>query len=118
MPMGRSEEIERCLVCHNVDCSARGSVGIGEEIAERLAAAESRVEVTPYDCFGACAEGPNLVLYPEGTWYSLVQQADAEEIAQHIVGGPRVDRLTGRVDAALRGMILEILDCGLGRFYD
>lgn len=114
--MPRSSEIQNCLVCHNIDCKARGSVEIGDEIAERLAAAGSSVEVKPYLCFGACQEGPNIVLYPEGTWYMGAEQSDAEGIANHILGGPPVERLTSRVDPALRDLILEILDSGIVQF--
>ena len=113
--MERSGEIAMCLVCHNIDCKMRGSVEVGDEIAQRLAAVGSGVEVRPYICFGACTEGPNLVLYPEGTWYSGVQQSDAEEITQHILGGSRVERLSEGVDPELRDLILEILD-SLGQF--
>ena len=114
--MSRSQEIHSCLVCHNVDCADRGGVPIGEEIAALLAAAGSAVVVHPYDCFGLCTEGPNMLLYPEGTWYHGVQPEDAEEVVQHILGGPVVERLTGRVDPALRNLILEVIDSGLGRF--
>lgn len=31
------------------------------------------VEVKPYMCFGACQEGPNIVLYPEKSWYASVK---------------------------------------------
>ena len=111
--MSASQEIEMCLVCHNTDCKLRGSVEIGEEIAERLSTGGCPIEVKPYLCFGACTEGPNLVLYPEGTWYMGVQQSDAKEISEHIMGGPRVDRLTEKVDPALRDLILEILGSGV-----
>jgi (2Fe-2S) ferredoxin len=114
--VSRSQEIDSCLVCHNVDCAAHGSVAIGEEIAERLAAAGSSVVVKPYICFGACPDAPNVMLYPEGTWYMRVEQGDAKEIAEHILGGPRVDRLTERVDRGMQSLILEIIDAGLGRF--
>ena len=30
----------------------------------------SDVEVKPYMCFGACQEGPNVVIYPEKNWYA------------------------------------------------
>ena len=108
--MERSDEIEVCLVCHNVDCRMRGSEEVGEAIAQRLAEAGSSVAVKPYLCFGACTEGPNVVLYPQGTWYSGVQPGDAEAVAQHILGGPAVERLTEGIDPDLRELILEILD--------
>jgi len=112
----RSSEISSCLVCHNIYCAERGSIRIGEEIAARLEAAGSRVVVTPYICFGACPDAPNILLYPEGSWYTEVTQSDAAEIAQHILGGAPVERLRDRIDPGLRKLILEIIDSGLGRF--
>ena len=111
--MPRSDEIHTCLVCHNIDCKSRGSVEIGEDIAQQLKEGASAVQVKPYLCFGACQEGPNIVLYPEGTWYMGVKQADVDDIVGHIQGGQPVDRLTERVDPALRDLILEILESGM-----
>lgn len=114
--MSSPSDIEVFLVCHNIDCKLRGSVEIGDEIAQRLADAGSEVPVKPYLCFGACQEGPNMVVYPEGTWYMGVQQSDADEIAQHIMGGQAVTRLTEKVDPALRDLIVEILKSGIVQF--
>ena len=41
-----------------------------------------------------CAEGPVLVIYPEGTWYTFIDEADIDEIIQsHIISGIKVERL-------------------------
>jgi hypothetical protein len=45
-----------------------------------------------------------------------VKGEDAPDIAQHILGGPTAERLTERVDPALRDLILEILDSGIVQF--
>jgi (2Fe-2S) ferredoxin len=111
--MARSKEIEKCLVCTNVDCASRGSPAMLEQLKQDLAAAGSGVEVKSYLCFGACQDGPNMVLYPEGTWYMGVQPGDVPEIEQHILGGEPVTRLTERVDPNLRDLILEILESGM-----
>jgi (2Fe-2S) ferredoxin len=64
-------------------------------------------------CFGACQQGPNLVMYPQKVWYSGVKEADVEEIAGHAKGGPPVHRLTHNVDASLQDLIYQLLDAGL-----
>jgi len=110
--VARSKEIETCLVCVNIDCSSRGSKDILNDIKEKLGD-DSPVKVKEYLCFGACQDGPNIVLYPEGTWYMGVKQDDVDDIVGHIQGGPPVDRLTERVDPALRDLILEILESGM-----
>jgi len=111
--MARSSEIRTCLVCTNIDCASRGSQALLSEIQDRLAAAGSDVQVKSYLCFGACQDGPNMVLYPQGTWYMGVQQSDVEEIVAHILGGEPVSRLTEKVDPALRDLILDILESGM-----
>jgi (2Fe-2S) ferredoxin len=111
--LARSKEIEHCLVCVNIDCSSRGSKEILADIKERLDAAGSPVNVKEYLCFGACQDGPNLVLYPEGTWYMGVKREDVDDIVNHIKGGEPVARLTEKVDPALRDLILEILESGM-----
>jgi (2Fe-2S) ferredoxin len=109
----RPDRIDTCYVCVNLSCSEGGSRQVLDALQERLSG--SSVEVKEYICFGACWMGPNIVLYPQGTWYSDVQTGDVEEIATHIEGGPRVERLAkGGVDPGLYDLIISILDAGLG----
>lgn len=101
------------LVCQNVDCKNRGSELLLTELKKR--AAESGctdVEVKPYMCFGACHEGPNIVLYPEKSWYAGVKLEDLDEIAAHLTGGPDVVRLD-KIDRSLKELIYQLLDAGL-----
>ena len=114
--MERSEEIDVCIVCHNVDCASRGSIPIGEELVKQLGALGSSVKVVPHLCFSACEEGPNIVLYPQGTWYKGCQITDVKDIVAHIQGGEPVDRLVEDVDFALRDLILTMIDMGLVEF--
>ncbi len=45
-------------------------------------------------CLDRCQEGPVLVVYPEGTWYSYVDQEDIDEILEeHLVNNRVVERL-------------------------
>jgi len=84
-----------------------------EQFKTKLDEAGSPIDVKSYLCFGACQDGPNIVLYPEGTWYMGVQQTDVDEIMEHMLGGEQVTRLTERVDTGLRDLILEILESGM-----
>ena len=56
------------------------------------------VYVTQTMCLGVCpARGGTVVVYPEGTWYVGVGEADVAEIFDaHIVGGRPVERLLDR----------------------
>ncbi|MFY9268360.1 MAG: (2Fe-2S) ferredoxin domain-containing protein [Candidatus Manganitrophaceae bacterium] len=53
-----------------------------------------QILVTESSCLGPCSIGPNVVIYPDGTWYRGVQLNDVAEIMQeHIVRGQPVKRL-------------------------
>jgi (2Fe-2S) ferredoxin len=39
-----------------------------------------RVRVSQSGCLGLCQQGPNVILYPQGVWFSGVTQADADQI--------------------------------------
>jgi (2Fe-2S) ferredoxin len=102
-----------CLVCENIDCKSRGSEQLMEELKKRIAAKGlDDVEVKSYMCFGACQEGPNIVLYPEKSWYANVKPEDLDEITEHIAGGPHVQRLD-TIDRSLKELIYQLLDTGV-----
>ena len=53
-----------------------------------------QVRVNKSGCLDRCAGGPVAVVYPEGTWYTFVDEADVDEIVDsHLVGGKVVERL-------------------------
>ena len=102
-----------CLVCQNIDCKSRGSEKLTTELAQKIAAKGlNDVEVKPYMCFGACQEGPNIVLYPEKSWYAKVQPQDLDDIVEHLAGGPHVQRLD-TIDSSLKELIYQLLDTGV-----
>ena len=86
-------------------CSAHGSAKVLEalrkEVAERGLAND--VLVTACGSFGLCDRGPNLIVYPEGVWYSGVGPRDVPEIVQsHFQEGRAVARLANQDEAALK----------------
>ncbi len=55
---------------------------------------EGKVRINQAGCLDRCEEGPCVVVYPEGVWYSYVDQADIDEIiAEHLQHGRIVERL-------------------------
>ncbi len=53
-----------------------------------------KVRINSAGCFGRCGEGPVLVIYPEGVWYTYVDREDLEEILQtHLLEGKILERL-------------------------
>ena len=52
------------------------------------------VRVNKAGCLDRCAGGPVAVVYPEGTWYTFVDESDIDEIVEHhLKGGEVVERL-------------------------
>lgn len=52
------------------------------------------VRVNRAGCLGRCKIGPNILIYPEGVWYTYQNESDIDEIIQsHIVEGKLVERL-------------------------
>ena len=55
---------------------------------------EGRVRINKAGCLDRCEEGPVLVVYPQGTWYTFVDNSDIDEIIDSdLVGGKVVERL-------------------------
>jgi (2Fe-2S) ferredoxin len=57
-------------------------------------AGPGQVRVNKAGCLDRCAAGPVAVVYPEGVWYSYVDNTDIDEIVEsHLKNGKVVDRL-------------------------
>jgi (2Fe-2S) ferredoxin len=55
---------------------------------------KGKVRVNKAGCMDRCEEGPVLVIYPEGVWYTYKTEEDIEEIIrEHLQGGRIVERL-------------------------
>jgi (2Fe-2S) ferredoxin len=55
---------------------------------------EGRVRINKAGCLDRCEQGPVAVVYPEGIWYTLVDEHDVDEIIEsHIQHGKPVARL-------------------------
>ena len=84
------------LVCTGTGCASAGASGIITEFENELKkhGLDKEVRVVKTGCLGLCAKGPNVVIYPEGTYYCHVSAEDAKEIVEeHILKGRTVSRL-------------------------
>ncbi|MBI9010185.1 MAG: NADH-quinone oxidoreductase subunit NuoF [Tenericutes bacterium] len=84
------------LICGGAECKESNSVELRDlfksEI-ERLNLGDD-IQTALTGCFGLCALGPHVLIYPEETLYSGVKLEDVREIVeQHIAKGKPVDRL-------------------------
>lgn len=90
-------------------CAARGAGQVLEALRREINARglENEVQVTACGSLGLCEHGPNLVVYPEGFWYSGVTAADVPEIVgSHFQADTPVERLLRTDAAALRAEIV------------
>ena len=84
------------LVCGGTGCTSSNSEQIIEKLQEEIKAQglEKEVNVIRTGCFGLCALGPIMVVYPEGAFYSRVTVEDVPEIvSEHLLKGRIVKRL-------------------------
>ena len=84
------------LICGGTGCSSSKSHEIMEEMNKELAAQglENEVKTVMTGCFGLCALGPIMIVYPEGCFYSRVTTEDVKEIvSEHLLKGRPVTRL-------------------------
>ncbi|MGO8786826.1 MAG: methyltransferase [Terriglobia bacterium] len=86
-------------------CPARGAADTIEALRKEVAARGllDEVQITTCGSLGLCDGGPNLVVYPEGVWYSGMRAEDVPELVEsHFVQGRPVERLVNRDASALR----------------
>lgn len=84
------------LICGGTGCSSSKSAQIAEEMEAQLKAKglDKEVKVVITGCFGLCALGPIMIVYPEGAFYSKVTLEDVAEIVdEHLLKGRIVKRL-------------------------
>ena len=84
------------LVCGGTGCTSSHSAEIIEKLEQELKdkGLENEVKVIKTGCFGLCALGPVMIVYPEGCFYSEVKVEDVPEIVEeHLLKGRMVKRL-------------------------
>ena len=84
------------LICGGTGCTSSGSTLLRDKLAEELKAKglEEEIKIVMTGCFGLCALGPIMIVYPEGTFYSRVTVEDIPEIVdEHLTKGRVVERL-------------------------
>ena len=82
----------------DVCCNAQGGSRLQAYAKDRIAAlglkGRGRVRINKAGCLDRCDEGPVLVVYPEGVWYTFVDESDVDEIiTEHLQNGRVVERL-------------------------
>ena len=84
------------LVCGGTGCTSSGSMKIIDALQSEIdkQGLHDEVQVVKTGCHGLCALGPIMIVYPEGSFYSMVKVEDVPEIvSEHLLKGRIVTRL-------------------------
>jgi len=80
-----------CCGCHN---AAEMQQYAKARIKQMNLNGEGRIRINKSGCLDRCDDGPCIVVYPEGVWYTYVDEHDIDEIIDsHLVKGEIVERL-------------------------
>ncbi|MBR3786703.1 MAG: NADH-quinone oxidoreductase subunit NuoF [Firmicutes bacterium] len=105
------------MTCCGTGCTSSGSLKNRERLEELMErdGLQDKVHLVKTGCFGLCAEGPILVVYPGNVMYTNVQPDDINEIWEaHIKNGRVVERLTSEneQDFFSKQMRISLRNCG------
>src|SRR5690554_1398881 len=84
------------LICAGTGCTSSESDNVAGAFDRLLKeeGLEKEVKIVRTGCFGLCEMGPVVIVYPEGAFYSRVNEEDVEEIVkEHLLKGRIVKRL-------------------------
>lgn len=84
------------LVCAGTGCTSSGSTKILAHLEKELEShgLTDEIKIVKTGCFGLCALGPIMVVYPEGAFYSHITPEDVTEIVEeHLLKGRVVKHL-------------------------
>ena len=101
------------LVCGGTGCTSSGSPQIMEALKHEIKrqGLEEEVAVVETGCHGLCALGPIMIVYPDATFYSMVQPADIPEIvSEHLLKGRVVTRLLYQETVSPTGGVKALSD--------
>ncbi len=96
------------LICGGTGCTSSGSNKLIAEFESQIEknGLVDEVKVVRTGCFGLCALGPVVIVYPDGTFYSQVEEKDVEEIVtEHLLKGRVVERLV--YNEVAEGTVIE-----------
>ena len=79
-------------------CTDRNAQALQDYAKKRLKTLNmngpGKIRINKAGCLDRCEEGPVLVVYPEGIWYTYIDQEDIDEIVDsHLIAGKPVERL-------------------------
>ena len=103
------------LICGGTGCTSSGSKQIQEEFKTQIEknGLQDEIKIVQTGCFGLCALGPVVIVYPDGTFYSRVTVENVKEIVEeHLLKGRIVEHLVYN-DKAVTEKVEEEIHTGL-----
>ena len=100
------------MICAGTGCTASGSATLQATLKKELEAKglQDEIRIVPTGCFGLCALGPIMIIYPEGVFYANVVESDIPEIVEeHLLKGRVVQRLV-HTDETTKELVTNLAD--------
>ena len=72
------------FVCQGKNCLTKGSAELLGQIRTALGGQQT-FKVVPFICFGACTASPNIAVFPDRLWYSMVMPEQQSCVIQSIL---------------------------------
>ncbi|MGL9747992.1 NADH-quinone oxidoreductase subunit NuoF [Enterococcus sp. DIV0170] len=94
--LNKNQYEKEILVCAGTGCISSKSGEFVEALKEEMAKHEltDKINIVKTGCFGLCAQGPIVIIYPEAVFYHQVQPKHAKKIvSDHLVKGKLVEKL-------------------------
>jgi (2Fe-2S) ferredoxin len=89
--LNRRDGPRDCCACHGAE---RLQAYAKQRIKSLGLSGQGKVRINKAGCLDRCEEGPVMVVYPEGIWYTYMDESDIDEIIDsHLVAGEPVERL-------------------------
>ncbi len=99
------------VVCQGINCRRNGSPELIEQLQQTLPQDETW-PITRYNCFGACAAAPNIVVLPDRLWYSFVMPEYVDDVAAAIRRGEELSGLAKHVRPDVMEAVFGVLEAG------
>jgi (2Fe-2S) ferredoxin len=101
------------FVCQGKNCLTKGSAELLDHIRTALDGRQT-FKVVPFICFGACTASPNIAVFPDRLWYSMVVPEQQHCVIQSIVKGEEISELSANVSNDLKELVFRMLRKPLG----
>ena len=101
-------DLHYVFICQGKSCLGKGSKELLSQIKTALAQHEA-FKVVPFICFGSCTASPNIAVFPDRLWYSMVAPDRLESVVQSILRGEEIPELSDKVSNGLKDLVFRLV---------